>query len=219
MSENPYAPEYHELPETVPIFPLHGVLLLPRGQLPLNVFEDKYLAMVQDVMRSHRMIGMVQPESPQTSKLFRTGCAGKVTGYQETDDGRNLVTLTGICRFEIAAEMDTLTPYRVVEANWSSYRSDLGREGCTNLDRERLTHLLKTYFEIHEFTCSWEHIEQATDERLITCLSMICPLEANEKQALLEADSCADRGEKFLAMLEMAVKGASSGQFQSSEPH
>ena len=210
MSENPYAPDYDGLPETIPIFPLHGVLLLPKGQLPLNIFEERYLAMIEDAMRSHRLIGIIQPENSHGKSLFNTGCAGKITGFQETGDGRFLITLTGICRFNISEELHTTTEYRQVKPDWSAFKNDLGKRECLNLNRERLIELLQSYFEMHELSCSWEHIEQASDEKLITCLSMICPLEPGEKQVLLEAQTCADRGAKFLAILEMAVKGASN---------
>lgn len=209
MSDNPYAPDFEDLPEIMPVFPLHGVLLLPKGQLPLNIFETCYLSMIEDAMRGRRMIGIVQPERPQSKKLYRTGCAGKITSYQETDDGRNLVTLTGICRFNICEELNTTTVYRQIVPDWKPFRGDLKKDGCTKIDRDRLVGLLKSYFEMHDLTCSWDHIDKAPDEKLITCLSMICPLEPTEKQVLLEAMTCTERGEKFLAMLEIAVKGRS----------
>ena len=204
MNRNPFAPNFADLPENLPIFPLAGVLLLPSGNLPLNIFEPRYVRMVDDAMKTHRMIGMIQPKSADA--IYETGCAGKITEFTETSDGRYLVTLTGICRFKVANELKTTTPYRQIQANWSPFEKDLENVGCLKLDRKKLNALLKSYFSDQELQCDWEKIETATDGRLITCLSMICPFDAKEKQALLEAESCKVRAETFMAMLEMAVR-------------
>ncbi len=210
MPESPFAPDFENLPDYIPIFPLHGVLLLPRGQLPLNIFEKRYLEMVEDSMRSHRMIGMIQPERPADEHpIFKVGCAGKITSFQETSDGRYLITLTGICRFRIDGELSSTTRYRQAKVNWNEYQKDFLKPVINGINRNRLHDLLKVYFHHHELTCDWTHIENAPDERLITCLSMICPLDPYEKQALLEAADCEERAEKFMSMLEFAVKFSS----------
>lgn len=210
MDRNTFAPDFNELPENLPIFPLGGVLLLPCGQLPLNIFEPRYRAMVEDAMAGNRMIGMVQPrdknvkEIKDDTEVFKTGCAGKITEFSETEDGRYLITLTGICRFDIEENVSVVKGYRNVKANWSSYKEDLEEKSCLGLDRTRLKNLLQKYFEIQEMSCDWQAVEGAPDGKLITCLSMVCPFDHSEKQALLEARSCNDRAKLFMTMLEMA---------------
>ncbi len=210
MERNPFAPPYRELPETIAIFPLGGVLLLPCGQLPLNIFEPRYLAMVEDAMARHRFIGMVQPRDKNVKEItddtpvFETGCAGKITEFSETEDGRYMITLTGISRFRIVKEVSGNRGYRSVSTGWKAYKEDLSEKKCLDLDRERLKVLLRRYFDMHEMTCDWDAIEDAPDGRLITCLSMICPFDASEKQALLEAQCCHARAKLFMTMLEMA---------------
>ncbi len=213
MERNPFAPAFDDLPETIAIFPLAGVLLLPCGRLPLNIFEPRYLAMVEDAMAGNRTIGMVQPrdkarrEITNDTPVFQTGCAGKITEFSETEDGRYMITLTGICRFDIVEEVAPGRGYRNVRACWNSYADDLMEKKCLDLNRERLKVLLKRYFEIQEMTCDWAAVEDAPDGRLITCLSMICPFDAGEKQALLEAKCCHTRAGLFMTMLEMAACG------------
>ncbi|MCC7305628.1 MAG: LON peptidase substrate-binding domain-containing protein [Alphaproteobacteria bacterium] len=205
METNPFAPRFEDLPETLPVFPLPGVLLLPAGHLPLNIFEPRYLKMVQDVLGGNRLIGMIQPKHPDKPEIYDTGCAGKITEFTETSDGRYLITLTGICRFHVVQELKTVLPYRQVKAGWQPFRSDLDTVGCLNLDRKKLHTLLQSYFKTEGLDCEWERIEKATDGRLITCLSMVCPFDAKEKQALLEAPDCKSRADMFMTMLEMAV--------------
>src|SRR5262249_13788394 len=137
--------------------------------------------------------------------VYDTGCAGKITDFEETKDGRFLITLTGICRFKIANELDAATPYRQIKPDWAPFESDLDAIGRLNIDREKLHGLLQSYFADQGLNCDWGIIEQATDGKLITCLSMICPFDAKEKQALLEAPCCKTRAETFMTMLEMAV--------------
>jgi uncharacterized protein len=207
MDRNPYAPTFDKLPETLAIFPLPGVLLLPTGHLPLNIFEPRYLKMIEDAMAGSRMIGMVQPKSTHELKphIYETGCAGKITEFEETKDGRYLITLTGICRFKTAQELDAATPYRQIKPDWRPFEKDIDVTGCLNIDRKKLHDLLQTYFADQGLNCDWGIIEQATDGKLITCLSMICPFDAKEKQALLEAPCCKTRADTFMTMLEMAV--------------
>lgn len=195
------------------MFPLAGVLLLPSGQLPLNIFEPRYLKMVEDALAGDRMIGMIQPKNNSDMKpaLFDTGCMGKIIDFSETEDGRYLITLCGISRFKVAEELNVHTPYRQVRPDWSLFTEDLNVAGCLDIDRQKLYGLLENYFQEKGFECEWEMIEQATDGKLITCLSMICPFDAKEKQALLEAPCCKTRSKMFKAMLEMAVHEAKSG--------
>lgn len=210
MTDNPFQPRFSDLPEQLPIFPLEGVLLLPRGQLPLNIFEPRYLAMINDAMARDRMIGMVQPCGDQSSAhgqgIFQTGCAGRITQFQETEDGRYLVTLTGVCRFGVAEELDTLKGYRRVRPDWSAYQKDMEKMGCLGIDRTRLTGLLKNYFTINGLSMDWDLIDAITDESLMTALAMICPLSPPEKQALLEAPCCKARASLFVNLLEIAVR-------------
>lgn len=205
MEQNPYAPEFEALPDTLPVFPLAGVLLLPAGNLPLNIFEKRYLKMVEAAMAGNRLIGMVQLKDENFS-IYDVGCAGKITEFKETNDGRYLITLNGICRFKITQELDVPTSYRQVKPDWSAYQKDLAPSTSLNLDRAKLNDLLQSYFSSQEMNCDWKAVEKANDGRLITCLSMICPFDAKEKQALLEAPNCKARADMFMTMLEMAVK-------------
>ena len=208
------------MPDDIPVFPLSGVLLLPGGQLPLNIFEKRYLAMVDDALKSDRMIGMIQPRDPEivTSEndtpLFDTGCAGRITAFEETGDGRYLITLTGRCRFKTKAELPLQNGYRRIVPDWTPFAKDLRLEDSLDLDRGRLKTLLGDYFTLHGISCDWEAIDGAPDQKLITCLAMICPLDAGEKQALLETGCCHKRADMFMSMLEMAVhdgKGCCGG--------
>lgn len=194
-----------QLPNEIPVFPLEGVLLLPAGQLPLNIFEDRYLAMVEDVFKTNRMIGMIQPKDGG-DKLFDIGCAGRVTAFEETDDGRYLITLKGVSRFKMSAELPQKRGYRRFNVAWNEYENDLKPESCLDLDRAHLRQLLSNYFEMQQISCDWDSMDGVADGKLITCLSMICPFDSNEKQALLEADCCRKRAELFMTMLEMAVR-------------
>lgn len=212
MSKNAYAPSFEDLPESIPVFPLMGVLLLPNGQLPLNIFEQRYLDMVDAALSSHRLIGMIQPGNPtpqgtiENASLTKVGCAGKIVDFSETSDGRYLITLSGVCRFKVNEELSAMTSYRQVKPDWYTYKKDLESQGSIDLDRDRLNELLSNYFDKEGLDCDWSMVEKAADEKLITCLSMICPFEPQEKQALLEASCCNKRSELFMTMLEMAVK-------------
>jgi len=207
MSNNPYAPPFSDLPDILPIFPLTGVLLLPFGELPLNIFEPRYLEMINRALAGNRMIGMVQTKdkTPQIPIIYETGCAGKITEFHETSDGRYIITLTGISRFIIKKELSTTTPYRQIIPNWSSFENDMVAADCLDIDRERLTQMLQSYFAKQQLNCDWTKINEASDGRLITCLSMICPFTPQEKQALLEAKCCKTRADIFMTMLEMGM--------------
>ena len=198
-----------ELPGTLPVFPLAGVLLLPRGRLPLNIFEKRYLAMFDDALAGDRLIGMIQPSDLAASEtsptLYPVGCAGRITQFSETEDGRYMVTLSGVARFKLVEELPLKRGYRSVVADWSEFAGDLKAEGCCSVDRARLVALLQDYFRKHGLSANWEAIENAPDERLLTSLSMICPFDPCEKQALLEAGCLADRARLMMTLLEIAI--------------
>lgn len=196
---------FEGLPGEIPIFPLSGVLLLPRGQLPLNIFEPRYVAMVDEAIKSHRMIGMVQTRDD--GSIYSIGCAGRISSFNETLEGRYEIVLNGICRFSIAEELGQINGYRRAKASWADFKHDLEPLDCLDMDRGRLKALLKNYFERQGLTCSWEAVDQAADEKLITTLAMICPFEAKEKQALLEAPCCKERAKLFMALLDMECRG------------
>lgn len=217
------------MPRVIPVFPLTGILLLPGGKLPLNIFEPRYLAMVRDALADEqRMIGMVQPRVPDPDDnrgpteqntegdqpdIYATGCAGRITTFAESDDGRYLLTLSGVCRFDIAEEMTLRDGYRRVLADYHRFRRDLSEQHDTVVDRDRLLSVVKRYFEQQNIQASWETVEATPDERLITSLAMTCPFSPNEHQALLEAQDLTARAEMVITLLEMALleSGSSSG--------
>lgn len=202
----------NNLPAILPIFPLTGAVLLPRGHLPLNIFEPRYKAMVDEALGTHRMVGMIQPKGliertgPDDAPLYKVGCVGKITKYEETDDGRYLITLHGVTRFSVGEELPLRNGFRRIRPGWDGFSQDLQPGSCVDLDREALKGLLKDYFSLNGLNCTWEKIDTATDEKLITCLSMACPLEPGEKQALLEAATCSERAKLFMTILQMALR-------------
>ncbi|MBS0278598.1 MAG: LON peptidase substrate-binding domain-containing protein [Proteobacteria bacterium] len=204
-----------ELPNPLPIFPLSGVLLLPRGQLPLNVFEPRYLALVDSAMSGGRMIGMIQPaeaeEKALTPKLSSVGCAGRVTSYRETDDGRYLITLTGVCRFRVKAELATQTPFRAVTPDYAPFAGDLVANDESEFPRERVVDALKDYLSKRDLKADWRSVMTAPPETLVNALAMLCPFEPAEKQALLEATDWHSRVATLVALLEMAGPPTPSG--------
>jgi Lon protease-like protein len=213
MERNPFAPKFDDLPPVLPIFPLTGVLLLPGGQLPLNIFEPRYLDMINAALATNnRLIGMIQPNPMQTARskaektpLHKIGCAGKITEFCETNDGRYIINLTGVARFAVKEELSATSRYRQIAPDWSPFQEDLKSQACLDLNRDHLHDLLKEYFAKESLDCDWSAVESTSDSKLITCLSMICPFDALEKQALLEAECNVTRGKMFIAMLEMAL--------------
>jgi len=204
-----------DLPAVIPVFPLTGALLLPKTRLPLNIFEPRYLAMVDAALGSYRMIGMIQPKIPgeeeDASKrpaLTAVGCAGRIVEYSETDDGRYLVTLLGIARFRVSGERDQQAAFREVAADYSDFSRDLKLEPETMAEsallRDKLVRALKPYLTEHSMQTDWKSIEEAPTETLVNALSMICPFDAREKQALLEAPSMNARADALIALLEMS---------------
>jgi len=201
------------LPSILPIFPLTGVLLLPRGRLPLNIFEPRYLAMTRDALAGDRLIGMVQPSDPGASgdnpPVYPTGCAGRITSFAETEDERFLITLTGTCRFRIGDELPLLEGYRRVVPEWSGFARDLDSEDEPAFDRERLMRGLKGYFQQRQISADWGAINSVPGERLVTSVAMVCPFEPSEKQALLEASDLNERARLLTAIVEMALMNRS----------
>ena len=209
MTGSGFSTEFHNLPASLPVFPLGGVLLLPYGRLPLNIFEQRYLAMNDDALRSERLIGIIQPTSEVEGQqkfppLYKTGCAGRITAFSETDDGRYLVTLLGICRFDVEHEVDSTRGYRRVVPNWEPFRSDVVKRDKFDIDKERLLDAIRGYFEKKTIDADWEAINRMNNVQLITTLAMICPFNATEQQALLVAEKIEDRASTMISLLEMA---------------
>ncbi len=203
-----------DLPDVIPVFPLPGALLLPRARLPLNIFEPRYLAMLDDALRTDtRLIGMVQPnEVPgrEGHGLHRIGCAGRITQFSETEDGRYMITLAGISRFRIAREVEGFTPYRRCEVTWDGFERDLaGAEGDAGFDRDRFMTLLERYFAARDLSADWSTLKEADDELLINSLSTLLDFDPEDKQALLEAPSLSTRRETLVTLIEFALRGGS----------
>ena len=201
-----------DLPETIPVFPLPGALLLPRGQMPLNIFEPRYLAMVDDALRDgHRMVGMIQPDPKQGGdadkpKLFKVGCVGRITQLAESGDGRYLLELTGIARFNVVEELTVSTAYRQCRVTFAPFADDfVPRKGEEAVDRGALLAALSGYLEANNLKADWDGIEKAPNEALVNALSMMSPYGAPEKQALLEAPDLKTRAEILVAITEMEL--------------
>jgi uncharacterized protein len=196
------------LPEILPIFPLTGALLLPRGRLPLNIFEPRYLAMFRDAMDGERLIGMIQPSAPPVHEMnpavYTLGCAGRITSFSETEDGRFVVTLTGVSRFRVKEELPLLSGYRRVVAEWADFAGDRNPDD-SGFDRGRLTQGLRSFFTQRQVQADWSAIDQAPAEHLITSIAMMCPFAPNEKQALLEAPDLRERAQLLIALIEMSA--------------
>jgi len=205
---------YHaldDLPPMLNVFPLTGVLLLPRGNLPLNVFEPRYLALVDATLAGTRLIGLIQPTQHEDKilkpALSAIGCAGRITSYRENEDGRYLITLSGICRFRVVEELQTLEPYRQVTADFAPFLDDLVVADESDFPRERLLAALKDYLSRRDLKADWKSVIGAPPETLVNALAMLCPFEPAEKQALLEAPGWAERVDTLVALLEMASAG------------
>ena len=228
MAGGIFDPELHQLPMRIPIFPLPSALLLPGGQLPLNIFEPRYLAMVRHALATPtRLIGMVQPldhhaggdiandniandDGADAADLFETGCAGRLSFFQESDDGRFVIALNGVCRFHrLRQELDP-NGFLVADVDWQPFANDL-RIDVSALDRDPLIKVMKRYFNMKGFETDWAQIENSDNHQLLATLSMICPFEVAEKQALLEADSMAKRADLLIAMMEMALHDETGG--------
>jgi uncharacterized protein len=209
-----FHPRFEELPSEFAVFPLSGALLLPRGKLPLNIFESRYLAMVQDSLASGRMFGMIQPDANAPTSdagegLYRVGCLGRLSSFSETDDGRLLVTLTGLIRFTVRAELGVRRGYRIVRGDLSRYVEDLTLDRPpVGIEREAILSALRAYFTRRSVDANWDAIRGLSDDGLVITLAMACPFEAVEKQALLEAPTDVDRASTLLALLQMGAASA-----------
>jgi uncharacterized protein len=206
-----------KLPTEIPVFPLPGALLLPRGKLPLNIFEPRYLAMTEDALGAGRVFGMIQPdrgraEEPTGPALFRIGCLGRLSSFAETDDGRYLITLTGMIRFRVAEELEMRRGYRRVRADYDPFAADLEAPGPIGVGRETILAALRQFFGARGLDANWEAIDRMLDDALVVTLAMACPFDVAEKQALLEAVGEAERAETLVALLRMAAHEAGSDE-------
>lgn len=194
-----------DLPSDIPIFPLPNALLLPEGQLPLNIFEPRYLAMIEDALGSPgRLIGMVQPVG-DAGDLFGIGCAGRISYFQETGDGRFMIALNGVCRFRLAGHHLTERGYRRATVSWDEFISDLENGEGGIADRDRMFAVMRRYFDTQGFEADWDQIERSEDSAILNTLAMVCPFDVAEKQALLEAEGVRSRADLLIAMMEMAL--------------
>ena len=205
---------YHsldDLPQILDVLPLMGVVLLPRGQLPLNIFEPRYLALVDTALSGNRLIGLIQPTQHEDKvlrpALSAIGCAARLTSYRESEDGRYLITLTGVCRFRVAEELPTEAPFRRVKADFAPFLADLIVADENDFPRDRLLAALKDYLSRRDMKADWRSVLGAAPETLVNALAMLCPFEPSEKQALLEAPGWLERVDTLIALLEMANAG------------
>lgn len=202
----------NDLPPTIPVFPLPGALMLPRSRLPLHIFEPKYLQMIDDTLKTdHRLIGMIQPRAQKAGdgrELQSIGCAGRITQLSETEDGRYMITLAGVSRYRITREVSGFQPYLQADVSWDGFDRDLGKpEIDKRFDRPKFLDLLNRYFEAQSLSTDWDSLKDAEEELLINSLSMLCPFEPEEKQALLEAPSLATRRETVVTLMEFTLRG------------
>jgi hypothetical protein len=207
----PFHPRVEDLPGEFPVFPLPGVLLLPRGKLPLRIFEPRYLAMTEDSLGQGRMFGMIQPdptapETPTGPGLFRIGCLGRISSFSETEEGHFLITLTGLLRFAVASELGMRRGYRRVHGDFSPYRADLDlHQPSAEVAREPILAALRSYFTHRGIDANWDAIKRLPNEMLVVTLAMVCPFEPAEKQALLEVPTEVERASALLALLQMGA--------------
>lgn len=200
-----------DLPDAIPLFPLPGALLLPRSRLPLHIFEPRYLAMLDDTLKTeHRLIGMVQPR--ENGSLQSIGCAGRVTAFSETEDGRCMITLTGISRYRVIEEMEGFTPYRRARVDWTDFARDTGpTERDSGFGRAAFLDLLARFLEDRGLSTDWDSLKEAEDELLLNSLSMLLPFDIGDKQALLEAPTLADRRQTLTALMQFALHAGDDG--------
>ena len=204
------------LPTILPVFPIGGAVLLPRGVLPLNIFEPRYLAMIRDAMAGDKLIGMIQPRRDGEDKpgLFNVGCAGRITEYHETDDGRMVIALTGVARFAVARELDVSTPYRQVMPDFDAFADDaVEPRPLAPAARSALETTLRSYLDTQGLSADWKAVSEADDDSLVTTLSAVCPFDPVERQALLEARDLPARAATLNALMTFAQgSGASDGR-------
>jgi Lon protease-like protein len=209
---DPFQPGPEQLPAEIAIFPLSGALLLPGGKLPLNIFEPRYMAMTLDSLATGRMFGMIQgdpsqPRGERGSTMFQVGCLGRLSSFSETEDGRLLITLTGVTRFRVAEELELRRGYRRVRADYTPYADDLEPDAAEDVARDAILTALRPYFAAKGIDANWDAIEEMAGPALVTTLAMVCPFGVSEKQALLEAPTLRDRTQSLIALLRMAAHG------------
>lgn len=215
MRKAPQTPQ--DCPDVIPVFPLSGALLLPRGQMPLNIFEPRYLAMIDAALKGGRMIGMVQPDpdhdtGARVPELAKVGCLGRITQFAEVGDNRYMITLTGVARFQIAEEISAVTPFRQCRVDYESFLSDFSEKtGEDQVDRASLLKTLKDFVEANDLSIDWNGINSAGNEALVNALSMMAPFGAREKQALLEAEDLKTRADLLIAMTEIELARGDDG--------
>lgn len=217
-----FHPRFEALPSEIAVFPLSGALLLPEGKLPLNIFEPRYVAMVEDSLANGRMFGMVQPDPGAEGCamgpcLYGVGCLGRLSSFSETEDGRFLITLSGLIRFRVAEELAMCRGYRRVRPTYAGFEADL-IQGTRPppVDRPALIGALRPYFRARGIEANWEAVEQTADAMLVTTLSMVCPFEVPEKQALLEAPDACSRAAVLIALMRMGAAGCASTEGRPS---
>ena len=209
--EHPLSIGFENLPKELNIFPLAGALLLPRGRLPLNIFEPRYVNMVLDSLGEQRLVGMVQTIQntegivPNDAPFFNIGCVGRIVAFSETSDGRIILTLEGVCRFNVTSECEPRNGYRRIRSDFAPYSIDM-EEPPECVDRGTFETLLKNYFKIEQITVDWGLIEKTEDKLLIANLGMMCPFNSQEKQALLEARDFKHMTEIMTSLMEMAIR-------------
>ena len=206
-----------ELPPVLPLFPLSRTIMLPRARLPLNIFETRYLAMIDSALAGDRLVGMIQPRTSEFEDerpaLFEVGCAGRVTQFSETGDGRYLITLGGICRFRLARELPVTTPFRQAEVDFTEFENDLPPDDSElPFERESLIGSLRTYFAKFGQDMDWQALATAPAEAVVGSLSALCPFSVEEKQALIEAPDLKTRAEILTSLIEMAIVADTPGR-------
>ncbi|MCX7933127.1 MAG: LON peptidase substrate-binding domain-containing protein [Rhodovarius sp.] len=213
MTAAPFTPAFEDLPEEIPVFPLAGALLLPHGRLPLNIFEPRYLAMVEDALAAGRMFGMLQgdpsrPRDERGTAVYSVGCLGRISSFSETEDGRYLITLTGLLRYRVREELPMRRGYRRMRVDYSPYRADLlPLPTGDSIPRPQLIEILRPYFRSHGIEVNWEAIEKTPEALLVNTLAMVCPFSVAEKQALLEAPDPAARAGLLATLVRIGAHG------------
>ncbi|MBX7201149.1 MAG: LON peptidase substrate-binding domain-containing protein [Rhodospirillaceae bacterium] len=215
---SPIQTRYEDLPQELPIFPLSGALLLPWGRLPLNIFEPRYLNMTLDALKAGRVFGMIQPDYDKASKdtkdepaVYGVGCVGRISSFEETEDGRLLIVLKGLLRFRVREELEGRAGYRRTRVSYDDFKSDLDPQAAFDFDRKKFLECLGPYLEAHAMPVGIDVLKGLSDSTLVTSVAMICPFDPREKQALLEAPTLGDRAAMLQALLQM-------GMFEAGAP-
>ena len=219
MTSKSFEIDFHNLPQELPLFPLVGVLLLPRGLLPLNIFEPRYLNMFEYALSNQRLIGISQPSidgvsglsASDNSNLYKIGCAGRITSFQETREGQIQITLRGVCRFLIKSELPLMSGFRRSSADFSQFKTDYSEETMLTNERDRLVSGLRAYFKMENIEADWDTIKKTPDDRLVTSIAMVCPFEPHEKQAILESKDLTHRCKLVIGLIESALRRSDDG--------